>query len=157
MSDSLRPLGRYSPWHSPSQSTGVGNHSLLQGIFPSPGLNPGLLQCRRILYQLSHQGSPFFFKKMMHQLVLDPYLFIHGSAGFLWLWRVRAAPRCGVRASCCSGFLCCRAHALGTQASVVAHGLSCSTAGRLFLDQGPNSSPLRWQVSLTHCTTSEVP
>ena len=33
--------------------------SLLQGIFPSQGPNPGLLHCRQILYRLSHQGSPF--------------------------------------------------------------------------------------------------
>ena len=32
--------------------------SLLQGIFPTQGLNPGLLHCRRILYCLSHQGIP---------------------------------------------------------------------------------------------------
>ena len=32
--------------------------SLLQGIFPTQGLNPGLPHCRWILYQLSHQGSP---------------------------------------------------------------------------------------------------
>ena len=32
--------------------------SLLQGIFPTQGSNPGLLHCRWILYQLSHQGSP---------------------------------------------------------------------------------------------------
>ena len=31
--------------------------SLLQGIFPTQGSNPGLLHCRRILYQLSHKGS----------------------------------------------------------------------------------------------------
>ena len=31
---------------------------LLQGIFPTQGLNPGLLHCRWILYQLSHKGSP---------------------------------------------------------------------------------------------------
>ena len=31
--------------------------SLLQGIFPTQGSNPGLLHCRQILYQLSHQGS----------------------------------------------------------------------------------------------------
>ena len=31
---------------------------LLQGIFPTQGLNPGLLHCKRILYQLSHKGSP---------------------------------------------------------------------------------------------------
>jgi len=36
----------------------VDSHSLLQGIFPTQGSNPGLLHCRWILYQLSHQGSP---------------------------------------------------------------------------------------------------
>ena len=35
-----------------------GSLSLLQGIFPTQGLNPGLLHCRWILYQLSHKGSP---------------------------------------------------------------------------------------------------
>ena len=35
-----------------------GSHSLLQGIFPTQGLNPGLTQCGRILYQLSYQGGP---------------------------------------------------------------------------------------------------
>ena len=29
-----------------------------QGIFPTQGWNPGLLNCRQILYQLSHQGNP---------------------------------------------------------------------------------------------------
>ena len=58
MSDSLRPHGLYSPWNSPGQNTGVGRLSLLQGIFPTQGLNPGLLHCRWLLYQLSHKGSP---------------------------------------------------------------------------------------------------
>ena len=40
------------------KNTGVGNLSLLQGIFPTQELNQGLLHCRRILYQLSYQGSP---------------------------------------------------------------------------------------------------
>ena len=31
---------------------------LLQGIFPTQGLNPGLLHCRQILYHMNHQGSP---------------------------------------------------------------------------------------------------
>ena len=48
----------YSPWNSPGQNTGVDNYSLIQGIFPTQGSNPGLLHCRWILYQLSHQGSP---------------------------------------------------------------------------------------------------
>ena len=58
MSDYLWPHGLYSPWNSPGQNTGVGSLSLLQGIFPTQGLNPGLPLCRRILYQLSHKGSP---------------------------------------------------------------------------------------------------
>ena len=37
-----------------------GRCSLLQGIFPIQGLNPGLPHCRWILYQLSYQGSPGF-------------------------------------------------------------------------------------------------
>ena len=58
MSDSLWPHGLYSPWNSPGQNTEVGSLSLLQGIFPTQGSNPGLLHCRQILYQLSHKGSP---------------------------------------------------------------------------------------------------
>ena len=45
--------------NSPGQTTGVGGLSLLQGIFPIQGLNPGLTHCRQILYQLSHKGSLF--------------------------------------------------------------------------------------------------
>ena len=63
MSDSLQPLGLYPtrllcPWNFPGKNTGVGCHFLLQGIFPTQGLNPGLLHCRQMLYHLSHQGSP---------------------------------------------------------------------------------------------------
>ena len=43
---------------SPGQNSGMGSLSLLQGILPTQGLNPGLPHCRWILYQLSHQGSP---------------------------------------------------------------------------------------------------
>ena len=59
MSNSLWPRGLHSPWNSPGQNPGVGSLSLLQRIFPTQGLNSGLLHCRQILYQLSHQGSPF--------------------------------------------------------------------------------------------------
>ena len=51
-SNSLRPMD------SPGQNIGVGSCSLLPGIFPTQGLNPGLPHCRWILYQLSRQGSP---------------------------------------------------------------------------------------------------
>ena len=58
MSSCLQPHGLYSPWNSPGQNTEVGSCSLLQGIFPIQGSNPGLLHCRWIFYQLSHQESP---------------------------------------------------------------------------------------------------
>ena len=47
-----------SQWNSLDWNTGVGSLSLLQGIFPTQGWNPGHLHCRQILYQLSHKGSP---------------------------------------------------------------------------------------------------
>ena len=56
VSDSLWPQGLYSPWNSPGQNIGVGSLSLLQAIFPSQGLNPGLQLGRQILYQLSYKG-----------------------------------------------------------------------------------------------------
>ena len=43
---------------SPGKNTGVCCHALLQGFFPTQGLNPSLLYCGWILYCLSHQGSP---------------------------------------------------------------------------------------------------
>ena len=68
VSDSLQPHGLYSLWNSPDQNTGVGSLSLLQGIFLTQGLNPGLLHCRQILYQLSHQVIPYV------QIVKEIYL-----------------------------------------------------------------------------------
>ena len=51
--DSLpaEPLGK-------PKNTGVGSLSLLQQIFPTQGLNLGLLHYRQILYHLSYQRSP---------------------------------------------------------------------------------------------------
>ena len=54
----MEPARLLCPWNSPDKNTGVGSHSLLQGIFLTQGLNTGLLHCRQILYHLSHQGSP---------------------------------------------------------------------------------------------------
>ena len=61
VSNSLWPHELYSTWNYPGQKTGMGSLSFLQVIFPTQGLNPGLPQCRQILYQLSHQGNPSFF------------------------------------------------------------------------------------------------
>ena len=48
----------FCPWNSPSKNIGVGSQFLLQGIFLTQGLNPGILHCRWNFYCLSHQGSP---------------------------------------------------------------------------------------------------
>ena len=86
MSDSLWPHGLYSPWNSPGQNTGVSSRSLLQGIFPTQGGNPGLPYCRRILYQLNHKGSPRIL-----EWVAYPF-----SSGSSW-------PRNWNRVSCIAG------------------------------------------------------
>ena len=67
-------------------------------------------------------GIPLFFFFLINLFI---YLhFIFGCVGSLLRW-VGATLHCGVWASHCSGFSCCRAWALGVQTSVVvAHGLS---------------------------------
>ena len=60
-----------SPWDCAGQNTGVGGLSFLQGIFPTQGLNPGLLHCKWILYQLSHKGSPCFGVQFSCSVVSD--------------------------------------------------------------------------------------
>ena len=57
----LWPTRLFCPWNSPDKNTGVGDHSLYQGIFLTQGSNPGLLRCMKILYHLSHQRSPSIY------------------------------------------------------------------------------------------------
>ena len=56
------PPGSSFQGDSPGKSTGEGCHALLQGIFPTRGLNPDLPHCRQSLHCLSHQGSPILHK-----------------------------------------------------------------------------------------------
>ena len=70
-SDSSWPCELYSPWNAPGQNNGVGSLSLLQGIFPTQGLNPVFPRCRQILYQLSHKERP---------RILEAYPFSRGSS-----------------------------------------------------------------------------
>ena len=57
------PMDPYSPWNSPGQNTGGVTIPFLQGIFPTQGLNPGLLHCRsqhgslRILEWVAYPSS----------------------------------------------------------------------------------------------------
>ena len=50
---------------SPGKNTGVGSYSLLQGIVPTQGSNPGLLHFRQILYCLSHQRSGSIIRRSL--------------------------------------------------------------------------------------------
>ena len=56
----LWPARFLCPWNSPDKNIGVGCDSLLQGIFLTQEVNPGLLHCRQILYHLSQLGNPIF-------------------------------------------------------------------------------------------------
>ena len=45
------------PWDFPGKNTGVGCHFLLQEIFPTQGLNPGLLHFKQMLHHLNHTAT----------------------------------------------------------------------------------------------------
>ena len=77
VSDFFQPHGLYTPWNSPGQNTGVGNLSLLRGTFPTQKSNPGLPHCRRILYQLSHEGSPLH--TLLNSFIPNPVLNREGT------------------------------------------------------------------------------
>ena len=62
------------PWNSPGKNTGVGSHSLLQGIFPTPGLNLSHLHCRHVLYHLSHQGSLIYIWVYLNDMLILKWL-----------------------------------------------------------------------------------
>ena len=92
------PPGSSVHGDSPGKNTGVGCHALLWGIVPTQGSNPGLLHCRQIVYDLSHQGSPIILECVA-------YPFFWGSswlrnrtrvswvAGwFFTIWATREAP-----------------------------------------------------------------
>ena len=64
MSNSLQSRGLeltrlLCPWDFPGKNSGIDCHFLLQRIFLTQELNPCLLHCRQILYQLSYEGSPY--------------------------------------------------------------------------------------------------
>ena len=67
-------------WDSPGKNTGAVYHSLFQEIFLTQGSSLVLLNCRQILYGLSHQGSPESWDEMV---LGDANLSSPWSAGLL--------------------------------------------------------------------------
>ena len=69
----------YRLWNSPGQNTGVSSLSFLHGIFPTQGLNPGLLHCRWILYQLSQAWHAIIHRVTQSQAQLKQLRTAHVS------------------------------------------------------------------------------
>ena len=68
-------FSRQEYWNEKKKkNTGMDSHSLLLGIFPTQGSNPGLLHSKQILYHLSHQGSPFKCISVSSWFVLRNFL-----------------------------------------------------------------------------------
>ena len=67
--DPMEPARLLCAWNSRGKNSGVNVSSLLQGIFPTQGSNPGLPQ---ILYQLSHQGSLEHYNKFIMKINKNP-------------------------------------------------------------------------------------
>ena len=75
---SIQPTRLFCPWDSPGKNTGVGCHALLQGIFPTQGLNPRLFCISRwVLYlPVAPPGKPCFSQRFAFDLrsfSLSPY------------------------------------------------------------------------------------
>ena len=52
-----QPARILCPWNSPGKNTGVGCHSVLQGILPTQGSNSRLLNCRQVFQCLNPPGK----------------------------------------------------------------------------------------------------
>ena len=87
LSGSLRPHGLYSPWNSPGQNTEVGGLSLLQGIFPTQGSNPGLLHCRRkpleVIPKTILDGAVSWIAHCFSQSLIQAFVLDKNAA---WSW-----------------------------------------------------------------------
>ena len=70
---------------SPGKNTGLIAIRSSKGSFPTQGSNPGLPHCRRILYQLSYQGSSYIasseMKKRKQGLLISLLLLFHKDQG----------------------------------------------------------------------------
>ena len=81
-----QPIRLLCPCDSPSKNTGAGCHALLQGIFPTQGLNPHLLHLscigRWVLYHQHHLGNPYFY--VCAQLLSHFQLFVTAWTVACW-------------------------------------------------------------------------
>ena len=85
--------GSSIPGDSQSKDTEVGCHVLLQGIFSTPGLNPGFSHCRQIFYCLSHPVRPRIQEWVLGLLHVRPVLYqLSYQVKFLSLFSLSKKP-----------------------------------------------------------------
>ena len=118
--------------------------------------------------ELVHKISPLgisLLKVKKKKNLFSAVLGLRRYAGFSWPQWAGATLHCGGCTSYCGGFFCCRewaasvvqagglrrgnSQALGRRRSSLAHGLSCSTAHEIFLDQESNLCLLHWRGNLS--------
>ena len=158
--------------HSKDRKSGQGVSHCPCPACESPGghiflitYSNNIIEYNKRMQDVVKRLNPFSKMRIIYNLK-KKFIYLFGCigssllhVGFLQLRRAGTTLRCGVRASHCGGFSCCRARALGAQASVVVarglqsagsvvvvHGLHCSAACGIFLDQGSNPCPLQWQA-----------
>ena len=90
MSYSLQPHGLWParllcPWNSTGKNTGVGSHSLFQGIFLTHWLNPGILHCRQIPNCLSHQDINDISMYVIYSATKEVGRAVPESSDFTWV------------------------------------------------------------------------
>ena len=87
----LQPSRLLCPWDSLGKNTGVGCHSLLQGIFLTQGQNLGLSHCWQILYGLSHHGSPYMLISVhiyQHLCMINPQGEKTATYSSILVWKI---------------------------------------------------------------------
>ena len=149
MSDSLQPhrlqLARHlCPWNSPGKNTGLGCHSLLQGIFPTRDWIQvfHIAHCRLVLYHLGHKGSP-------RTLQWIAYSFSKGSSSLPrnWTWVSCITDRFfaswATKEACIYRLCCC---SVAQSHPNLCDRMTCNTAGILFLHKLPElaQTPAHW-------------
>ena len=144
----LNKVIKYSPWNSPGQNTGVGSLSLIQGIFPTQGSNPGLPHCRRALHQLSYKGSPRILEWVVYPFSSRSWV-SWIARGFFTSWVIREAllPRTTLFNWLIN--LAALSLSWGMQdLLVLAHRLLVATCGTWFPHQGLNTGSLHWECGV---------
>ena len=88
----LQPTRLFCPWNSPGKNTGVGCHSLLQGVFLTQGSNLGLLHCRQTLYHWATRKAPesktncqFFSGHCVPLTTIQDQLWHGGVSSLVWI------------------------------------------------------------------------